>query len=458
MTQEKATVGKTVADNGISANGNGFHPHSTIETIAVSLSDLQADLDDAKVTPADVINAKRVGELLSLSEMATYHGNARRAALDALAELIGYLPIDERKLLADELSIAKVFPNHAELERFLASCPEPQGAPAFRPRGLADLLAMPPKQYLIDQVIGAGDIGTLYGQPGSGKTFLVVDLIFAACIGRQWAMRFEVARRLQVAYCAGEGVSGLPARFAAAAEFYGVSDLPTFTFFDATPQFFDTGSAESIGRFVLEWKERQAAGSAGQLDLLVIDTLHSASVGADENSAQDMGQVLSLAKMATKELGCAVLLVHHSNKAGTGERGSSALRGAMDVMIEVKQVAGKYAMGCEKLKDGQKWKEQTFDLIAVGGSESVRVWWDEPGDLPSSTGKHSAALLAELQKRPGVKFNAKQLAEIVDAKQAATINALNRMVEKGQIKRALMDESKAPSNRNVWVYYFDAVA
>ena len=456
MTQEKAASGNLAA---VSTNGSGaHHSYSTTNSAGGDLSEFQAMIDEAKVTPADVINAKRVTEILSLSEIATCQGQARQAALEALAELIARLPTEERKLLATELSIAKIFPNQAELERFLASCSEPPGAPAFTPRGLAALLAMPPKQYLIEQVLGAGDVGTLYGQPGSGKTFVIIDMIFAACLGRQWAMRFEVARRLQVAYCAGEGVSGLPSRFSAAAEFYGVEDLSTFTFFDATPQLFDTGAHESIERFISEWKERQAAGSAGQLDLLVIDTLHSATVGADENSAQDMGHVLSLAKKATKELGCAVILVHHSNKAGTGERGSSALRGAMDVMIEVKQVAGKFAMSCEKLKDGQKWKEQTFDLIAVGDSESVRVWWDEPGDLPSSASKYSAALLAELQKRPGVKFTAKQLAEIVDAKQTATINALNRMVEKGQIKRELMDETKPPSSRNAWVYYSDPVS
>lgn len=455
MTQEKAASGNLAA---VSTNGSGAqHLHSITKPAGVDLSEFQAMIDEAKVKPADIIDAERVTDLLSLSEMATYQGKARQAALDALAELIAHLPTEEREPLARKLSAARIFPNQAELERFLATCAEPPGAPVFTPRGLAALLSMPPKQYLIDQVLGAGDVGTLYGQPGSGKTFVIIDMIFAACLGRQWAMRFDVTKRLQVAYCAGEGVSGLPSRFTAAAEFYGVDDLPTFTFFDATPQLFDTGAHESVDRFILEWKERQAAGQAEQLDLLIVDTLHAATVGADENSAQDMGLVLSLAKRATKELGCAVLLVHHSNKAGTGERGSSSLRGAMDVMIEVKQVAGKFAMSCEKLKDGQKWKEQTFDLLAVGESESVRIWWDEPSDSPSGASKYTDALLAELQKRPGVKFTAKQLAEIVDAKQTASINALNRLVEKGSIKRELMDETKPPSSRNPWVYYCDAV-
>ena len=195
----------------------------------------------------------------------------------------------------------------------------------------------------------------------------------------------------------------------------------------------------------------------GALDLLVIDTMHSATLGADENSAQDMGRVLAMAKVAVRELGCTVLMLHHSNKAGTAERGSSALKGAMDAQIEVKPVASKFVMHCEKLKDGEQWKDQTFDLVAMG--DSVRVWWDEPGgELPGSTGKLGSKLLAELQSRPGVKFGAKQLAEAVGCTQAAAINGLARLVEKGEIKRSLQDEKREPSSRNPWVFFVDPTA
>ena len=50
---------------------------------------------------------------------------------------------------------------------------------------------------------------------GSGKTFVVIDLIGAMVSGEQFANRFSMMRPLNVGYCAGEGVSGLPARFKA---------------------------------------------------------------------------------------------------------------------------------------------------------------------------------------------------------------------------------------------------
>lgn len=454
MTQENATSGKLVAGMGMSTNGTGAHADHTTDQ-----SDLIAEfgelLSAAKVEAADAMTVGKVQPVIDL--VATYQGIARQAGLEALTRLIGHLPAEERRRL--NLYSGDLFVRGADVEAFMAQCPPPPGAPKFAPKSLADLLAMPPKQWLIDQVVGGGDLVMLYGPPGSGKSFVVIDLIFAACLGQSFARRFDTARRLTVGYCAGEGVSGLPQRFAAAAEHYGVSALPTFTFFDAAPQLYSSGETDaysaSIGEFVREWQQRQAAGAAGQLDLLVIDTMHSATIGADENSAQDMGKVLQATKAAVSALGCAVLLVHHSNKQGNAERGSSALRGAMDSMLEVKPTAGKFLLSCEKLKDGQLWKPQTFDLLSVGESESVRVWWDEVGELPSAPGKQAEALRAELAKRPGVQFTAKQLAEAAGIGQSAAINVLTRLVDKESIKRCLMDESKTPSSRNPWVYFVE---
>lgn len=333
-------------------------------------------------------------------------------------------------------------------EGHVAAPAQPRMDYLFKPMSLRDLLQMPPKQWLINQLIGLGDIVMIYGAPGSGKTFTVVDLIFAACTGDQWAKRFAVARPLNVAYCAGEGVSGLPARFGAAAMHYGLDDLPKFTFFPVTPSLYcEDGvkrDVESIERFVMEWQERQEHGEAQPLDILIIDTLHSATFGADENSAKDMGVVLGAIKNAVRALGCAVIIVHHSNKAGTGERGSSALRGAMDAMIEVKQVASKYAISCEKLKDGERWRDQTFDLVAQG--ESVRVFWDEPNAGENGDGRTTNTkqrILEFLAEHMDAHLKAKQIAEPLDLKAQATNNALVRLVDSGLVQRDLDASSNA---------------
>jgi len=196
----------------------------------------------------------------------------------------------------------------------------------------------------------------------------------------------------------------------------------------------------------------QAAGDVAPLDVLFLDTLHSVTAGADENSSQHMGQVLHQARAIADRLGCAVILIHHSNKAGTGYRGSSSLEGAMDCMIEVKEVGNSRLMTCEKLKDGEKWKPQTFDLIAK--ADSVRVEWGIVG----STGKDDAVpgkLVAVLRDNAGMRFTAKSLSEAVGAKPSVTTTALNRLTEKGEVSRALENTDKPSSNRNPWIYWVE---
>lgn len=351
----------------------------------------------------------------------------------------------------------------SEIKDFLEACKLLLPPPTFTPFSFEELEAMPPKEWIIDQVLGKGDLGMVYGPPGCGKTFVVTDMIISAIMGKPWAMRFDIPNRLNVAYCAGEGISGLPARFMAAAAHHEATreDKRNFTFFRNVPQFFtgdDIPEEIAITRFVNEWKERMAEGQAQPLDILFVDTLNTATVAADENSAKDMGKVLSMCRWATQELGCAVVLVHHTNKTGSAERGSSALRGAMDCMIEIKRIPEtdtKAVMSCEKLKDGEAWKPQTLDLVAVADADSVRVWWDEPNETTGNKGKeeaHKRVMLDFMRSQPGKKFTAKILAEVAGIGQNNAIRILSRAKNDGLCVSELMDTTKPNSNRNPLAY------
>lgn len=144
----------------------------------------------------------------------------------------------------------------------------------FTPYSFDQLLKMSSKEWLLDQVFGAGDIGMIYGPPGCGKTFFVIEMIIILCTAKPLANRFVVKRRLNVAYCAGEGISGLPSRFQAAATHHGVSEMPNFGFYKTMPQLYlgNDGSDTTIQEFVYQWQARQQNKEAEPLDVLVIDT------------------------------------------------------------------------------------------------------------------------------------------------------------------------------------------
>lgn len=435
--QKKATGGEPVA-SGASELGQDAQPHYTPQLHKV---------DSATLPANSILPANNKGPANSIGP-----------ALDALIAQATVTPLTPDPVPRDPVTRAP--------------------APVFRSQSFAELVALPPKSWLIETVLGPGDLGMIYGPPGSGKSFLVIDAIFAACRGAQWALRFAIPRPLRVAYCAGEGLGGLPQRFVAAAHQHGVDDLPNFTFFACAPQLFTPARepqhapAETMRQFVHEWQQRTTpdtgpdAGTAPALDILIIDTLHSATAGADENSAQDMGRVLAAGKAAARTLGCAVILVHHSNKAGTGERGSSALRGAMDFMLEVKPAAGRFVMSCEKLKDAPAWPPQTFSLVALG--DSARVWWDEPGAPASAAGKQQQdidAILALLQAQPGLRYTATALAEAIGLGGSKQIFRLlpkamqhGAALSTGQLRAGLKDAARDGGPHNPRMYWWEPAA
>jgi hypothetical protein len=388
--------------------------------------------------------------------------------LQTLVPLIAKFPADERGPF--ETAIGAILKNGADTDKFMQSIPVPAATgPVFTPFSFDDLMAMPPKQWLIDQVIGVNDLGIIYGAPGCGKTFVGINMIVSACTGSQWAGRFDIARPLAVAYCAGEGISGLPARFKAATEVHGIKRLDNFYFYRNVPQLFvepdDTAIyIATIQQFVREWKDRQSAGQVNGLDLLFIDTLSTASIGAKENDNSDMNRIAAYCRWAANELGCSVFLVHHSNKANTAERGATALRGAADVMIEVRlesETGTRAIMRCSKLKDGERWRDQPFDLHKVESCNSVCVLWDDPTDSTTqATGQKQIdknTLIDEMTRYAGQRFTAKKLAEVIDQSDNYTRNLLNDLVKVGLCQRQLDKPSQKESSRNPWVFFIAAM-
>lgn len=211
----------------------------------------------------------------------------------------------------------------------------------------------------------------IFGAPGTGKTFVALDLALDAVMGRAAGGGiFAVERPLIVDYATSEGASGLADRLRAAVGARGLDPRHAgLRIWTLQPQLFDSGPSGAAG-----WVESvQMAGD--RPDLVIIDTLHGATAGADENSARDMGMVLASVKHIRDMLGCAVLLVHHANKQGS-YRGSSALHGAVDFMGQIDGDGDNWSLTCAKLKDGRGWEPQGYRLMETG--ESAIVEWTGP--------------------------------------------------------------------------------
>jgi hypothetical protein len=332
----------------------------------------------------------------------------------------------------------------------------------FQPYSFDQLLLMPPKEWLVEHLFGKNDLGMLYGPPGCGKTFVIIDFIISMCTGESIADRFDICRPLNVWYCAGEGISGLQARFKAAAEHHGVTKIENLTFFKMVPQFykrqFEKDDADGVNSFIREFKSRQSISEVLPPDIVIVDTFNAATVGADENDAKDAGIVIANCRLLAESLSCAVMFLHHTNKVGTSERGSSALRGAMDFMLEIKpgtDMKISSGVNCSKIKDEEKWEMVHFHLEKGKETPSAHVAWFKPGEFVPSGAKNSDkdTIIKEMEQEPERRYSVKQIAPIINQKEPYTRKLLDELVKTERCKCELTNPDKDRSSSNPLLYY-----
>jgi len=220
----------------------------------------------------------------------------------------------------------------------------------FRVLGLDELERLPPPQWLLPERLPEGQTW-VYGPPGSGKTFLALD----------WSATVA-ASGLNVLYFVGEGVQGFARRVLAWKEARG-ANLSTFRAIPQAPHLLERESVEMLASTVEQYSP----------SLIVVDTFARAAVGGDENSARDVGLAIDALDYIYREHGASSMVLHHSNKAGAGERGSSAIRGAADATWEVLPgIDGDLLLGfevhCRKMKDAEPPSKMMFRLNSHGDS------------------------------------------------------------------------------------------
>ncbi len=228
---------------------------------------------------------------------------------------------------------------------------------------------LPPTTWLIKGILPATGLAAIYGAPGTGKSFLAMDLACAIAAGREWFG--HRVRPAPVIYCVLEGEGGIKARLRACKSKHGAEELGQLRFliepFNLREEDDRSGLVQTI---------REARLPA---PLIILDTLNQASPGMDENSSADMGDIISVAKAIQSDLGGLVLLVHHTGKDTTrGLRGHSSLNAALDAAIEVSRSGDSRSWTLAKSKDGKDGEEKPFTL------ETVEVGTDEDGELITS--------------------------------------------------------------------------
>lgn len=221
--------------------------------------------------------------------------------------------------------------------------------------------------WLIKNVLPAEGLGVIFGRPGSGKTFSVMDIAMHVAAGITW--RGKKVRQAAVSYVSPEAGRLGVNRVIGWSQHHGIAWPEAFRLSPAAINL--CSSAEDAELLIADIKQNQP-----DCRLVVIDTLNRAMAGGDENSGEDMGEFVRLCDHIAKELRAFVLVVHHSGKdAAKGSRGHSSLLGAVSLELEVTKEQGQPGtIKVTKMRDGEDGAEYGFDI------DSVPLGVDEDGE------------------------------------------------------------------------------
>jgi predicted transcriptional regulator len=216
-----------------------------------------------------------------------------------------------------------------------------------------ELEELPPIKFVLDKILPEQSLAELHGAPGSGKSFLALDFAMCVATGRLWNSR--AVSRGAVVYVAAEGSAGIGQRSKAWKHARAYSGTAGVFFITRPVNLRDRGDVDAFVGAI----ERQVAKP---VKLIVFDTLARCMIGGDENSSRDMGEAIDGADRIRNALDCTILLIHHTRKESDVERGSTALRGAVDAMLALKAEESSLVLSSEKMKDGPLFEPLTLTL------------------------------------------------------------------------------------------------
>lgn len=235
----------------------------------------------------------------------------------------------------------------------------------IQPLTILQLMMQPATEWLINLILVARGLCVLFGEPGSGKSFLALAIAFAIARGVPFFGR--ETRKGSVLYICVEGRSRDRAE-----AYLKCFDLQAE---DLDVQFIEQ-SVDLCG-VTADLERLEEICRQSRPAVVIVDTLARVSGGGDENLASDMGLLLASFKRIEEASGGLVICVHHSGKdISRGARGHSSLRAAADVEIEVlRSDSGVRTARVSKLRDHEDGAEIHFrlDRIELGEGRSSCV-------------------------------------------------------------------------------------
>ncbi|OAH41630.1 hypothetical protein AYJ66_06460 [Dietzia cinnamea] len=214
------------------------------------------------------------------------------------------------------------------------------------------------KPAFVADLIDAGALLFTVGEPGSGKTWVDMDLACHAALGWDWNGR--PTRQGLVIILAGEGEVSLRNRIAAFERHHRLS-IPHDAL-KILPGAEDLRNPDSL-------RTRALIDVLLEEDpvFIVIDTMNKYTAGVDENLAKEMSPFVKVATTLAEGPSSPVVgIIHHTAKNSDDLRGSGVLRGAADtILLAEKDGKGGHTLKSTKQRDREEGPVGSFALEPV---------------------------------------------------------------------------------------------
>ncbi|WP_221793474.1 AAA family ATPase [Aquisediminimonas sediminicola] len=227
--------------------------------------------------------------------------------------------------------------------------------------------------WLVRDFIPQHSLALFYGNPGSGKSFLALDIALRVAAGMEVDGR--AVKQYPTVYLAAEGQGGFRRRVAAFRQHHKLDPNTPFALIPQAVNLLDPNT--DLPRLVaaIEQASERLGGPPG---LIIVDTLAATFGGGDENTSAMVGYLNNMAHLRDA-FTSTVAVVHHRPKdqQNNTPRGHSSLMGAMDVMFCV-EGGNVHSANITKQKDAEAGSPLCFAL------ESINLGADEEGEPVNS--------------------------------------------------------------------------
>ena len=249
---------------------------------------------------------------------------------------------------------------------------EPEEAQRFKLHTAAEALReQEPTEWIVERLFSAGSVSLVVGEGGSKKTWAMLDMTVCVAQGVDW-LGFMTQQAPVLFIDEESGPRRLARRLGQVLRGYGAGA--------ETPISYVTLAGFNFLQIETDVNELQALIMGTEAKLVVIDALADVMLGGDENSVRDVQPVFHRLRQVAEVTGAAIVVIHHSNKTG-GYRGSSAMHGAVDLMLKMDSRTGEnyIAFDVEKARDVEphkfaaaaNWGDDMFNLTVASAIQST---------------------------------------------------------------------------------------